>query len=84
MRVSQDEIEENIELFVNAIYDDAESGWQDASYDAWLNAVYEEIIGYGQIHRKFIGKENLKNMIRPLLTKRLLELKQEGYNIKAI
>ena len=84
MRVSKEEIAETVELFVNSIYDDPNSDWKDASYESWMNATYEELIGYGQIHRKFIGKQKLQLMIAPVLTKRLLELKEEGYKIKAI
>ena len=84
MRISQNEIKETIELFVNSIYDDDNSDWKNASFDDWSQAVYEELIDYGHDYRKFIGKDNIKQMIQPLLTQRLLELKEEGYQIKAI
>lgn len=84
MRVSKDDIIEVIEGFVNSIYDDENSDWKEASYESWLNATYEELIAENNIDRKFIGKQNLHNMIKPLLTERLQELKEEGYNIKAI
>lgn len=93
MRVTNDEIESTIEMFVNCVYDNGKnSGWMDASFDDWVEVVYRELTtwkskGWSMWESKenrFDGKESIVNRIKPLLTKRLTELKDEGYDIKAI
>lgn len=91
-RITQQEIESTIELFVNSIYDCGESsGWLDATFEEWINAVYNELATWknddgccwkSNVNR-FDGKENICNRIKPLLHKRLEELKDEGYALKA-
>lgn len=93
-RITREEIESTIEMFVNSIYDcGEESGWQDATLDQWLDAVYGELVtwkndGYGSSYysneNRFEGRENINKKVRPLLIKRLNELKEEGYDVKAV
>ena len=91
-RITKDEIESTIELFVNSIYDcHGESGWEDATEQEWLDAVYKELITWKNDNgccwetneNRFDGKENIYARIKPLLRQRLNELKEEGYAIKA-
>ena len=90
-RITKDEIESTIELFVNSIYDcNGESGWEDATEQEWLDAVYKELITWKNDNgcwetneNRFDCKENIYARIRPLLRQRLNELKEEGYAIKA-
>lgn len=93
MRISDYEIEEAIELNVNSIYDlGNESGWLDASFEQWVKATYNEITNwksdglgcsYQSNENRFVGKERIIERIKPLIRKRLTELKDEGYEIKA-
>jgi len=92
MRITNDEIQGAIELYVNSIYDlKEESGWLTASFQQWMDAVYQELItwktenGYSYMsnENRFEGKDSILSKIRPLLVKRLKELKKEGYNVKA-
>ena len=91
-RITREEIESTIELFVNSIYDcHGESGWEDATEDQWINAVYNELVTwkndngccYESNENRFDGKENIIKRIKPILRNRLEELKEEGYEIKA-
>ena len=94
MRITKDEIEEAIEMYVNSVYDlGSESGWISASFEQWVKATYDELTtwksdGFGCSYQsnenRFDGKESIVKRIRPLLKKRLAELKEEGYDIKAI
>ena len=93
MRITREEIKGAIELFVNCIYDDGEdSGWLDATLEDWIKAVYEELttwktIGGWSYHsneNRFEGKSNIINRIKPLLKNRLNELKEKGFEIKAL
>lgn len=94
MRITEDEIESAIEMFVNSVYDDENSGWINAKFEDWVNAVYEELVTwkmgesgctfYVSNENRFDGKETIVERIKPLLKKRLTELKEEGYDIKAI
>lgn len=93
MRISRDEIEGAVELFVNCIYDDGEeSDWLEASLEDWIKAVYEELVtwktkencSYHSNENRFEGKENIIKRIKPIIIERLEELKNEGYSIKAI
>ena len=92
MRITNDEIQGAIELYVNCIYDDGEnSDWLDATMEEWEKAVYEELVtwktvnghSYHSNENRFVGKDNIMKRVRPLLVKRLKELKKEGYNVKA-
>ena len=89
----REEINSVIEGFVNSIYDNGEkSGWTKATFEQWLEAVYNELVNYRNIDgysyqsnsNRFKGKENLINSIIPLLKKRLQGLKKEGYNLKSL
>lgn len=91
-RITTDEIRGAIEMYVNSVYDlGEESGWMTATYEEWLKAVYEELTtwksGFGYSYQsnenRFDGKESIINRIKPLLTKRLSELKKQGFDIKA-
>ena len=93
MRITRDEIEGAVELFVNCIYDDGEeSDWLEASLEDWIKAVYEELVtwktkensSYHSNENRFEGKENIIKRIKPIIIERLEELKNEGYPIKAI
>lgn len=94
MRITKDEIESAIEMFVNSVYDDENSGWVNAKFEDWVNAVYEELVTwkmgesgctfYVLNENRFDGKETIVERIKPLLKKRLTELKEEGYDVKAI
>lgn len=95
MRITTEEIRSAIELYVNCIYDSdggKSSGWADATYQEWINAVYEELTTWKNVdgecwhsnENRFDGKENIINRIKPLLTKRLERLQNEGYAIKAL
>lgn len=91
-RITKEEIEGAIELFVNSIYDsNGDSGWEEATEQQWLDAVYNELITWKNDNgccwhsnvNRFDGKENIYARIKPLLRQRLNELKEEGYAIKA-
>lgn len=93
MRITNEELVGTIELFVNSIYDNGDdSDWLNASLEEWIYAVYEELItwktteglSYHSNENRFEGKENILKRIKPTLIKRLKELKEEGYKIKAI
>lgn len=93
MRITRDEIESTIEMFVNSIYDEGEdSGWLNATLEEWLNAVYLDLTNCKNVdgciwtsnENRFDGKSNIINRIKPLLKNRLNELKEEGYDVKAI
>lgn len=94
MRITKDEIESTIEMFVNDIYDDENSGWTIAGFENWVDAVYKELVTrkmnesgnafYESNENRFDGEEAIVKRIKPLLKKRLNELKEEGYEIKAI
>lgn len=93
MRITRDEIESTIEMFVNSIYDEGEeSGWLNASLDRWIEVVYKELTSWKSVsgsywtsnENRFDGKANIINRIKPLLKNRLNELKAEGYDVKAI
>lgn len=99
MRITKMEIESAVEGFVNCIYDCTdengfdESGWSDATFDEWLKATYEELITWKTDNHgsywhsnvnRFEGKENILKKIEPVLINRLKELKEEGYNVKAL
>lgn len=93
MRITRDEIESTIEMFVNSIYDEGEdSGWLNATLEEWLNAVYKELTSWKSIdgccyqsnENRFDGTNNIKSRIKPLLKNRLNELKEEGYDVKAL
>lgn len=93
MKITQEEIEGAIELFVNCIYDSGDdSGWLTASLDDWLKAVYEELVTWKTIGghsyhsnvNRFDGKENIIKRVKPIIIQRLKELKEEGYNVRAI
>ena len=94
MRITKDEIESTIEMFANSVYDDKNSGWVNAKFEDWVKAVYEEMASwkmggsgctfYKSNENRFDGKETIVKRIKPLLKKRLNELKEEGYEIKAI
>lgn len=93
MRITKDEILSTIEMFVNSIYDmNGKSGWEEATLEEWITAVYEEIVNWKledgccwkSNENRFEGKTNIVNRIKPLLEKRLQELKEEGFEIKAI
>ena len=92
-RITRDEIESTIEMFVNSIYDEGKnSGWFTASLEEWTNAVYNELATWKTIggwshhsnENRFEGKENIIKRVKPMLIKRLKELKEEGYEIRAI
>lgn len=93
-RITDVEIEGAIELFVNSIYDNGlESDWTQASLQTWVDAVYEELVtwktdGEGSYwhsnENRFVGKERIIKRITPMIEKRLQELEEEGYQIKAI
>ena len=88
-RVTNAEIRSAIEMFVNSLYDDPESGWVVASESAWIFAVYNELtnckrmdfvtfcIEYESPVNRFEGKDNLINRIRPILEMRLLKLAKQ-------
>lgn len=88
----KEQIIENIEMFVNCIYDNKENEWCEATLEDWIKAVYEETINwfskngasYKSPVNRFSGKERLRKEIEKQLIIRLKELKEEGYNIKAI
>ena len=94
MRISKDEIVGAIELFVNCIYDNPteENGWHTATLKEWMDAVYEELTtwktengcSYHSNENRFDGKETIMKRVKPMLIARLKELKDEGYDIKAI
>lgn len=93
-RITKEEIIQTIEMFVNSIYDCGEtSGWQDASLQEWLEAVYGELTtwktdgcgcSWNSNENRFEGKDNIMRKVRPFLIQRLHELKEEGYQIKAL
>lgn len=93
-RIQNEEIESAIELFVNSIYDNGpESDWADASLEDWQKAVYEELVTWKTDNKgsywhsnenRFVGKDSLMKRITPMIKKRLQELEDEGYQIKAI
>ena len=93
-RITNVEIEGAIELFVNSIYDNGpESDWTQASFQTWVDAVYEELVTWKTDSKgsywhsnenRFVGKEQIIKRITPMIEKRLQELKEEGYHIKAI
>lgn len=88
----KEQIKGNIEMFVNCIYDNENSGWLEATLEKWIKAVYEETITWyndeGNCYmsnvNRFNGKEKLIEEIKKQLIKRLKELKKEGYEIKAL
>ena len=91
-RISKGEIESTIEGFVNSIFDEGEnSGWLNATEEEWINATYEELVNwknddgccYRSHENRFEGKENLIKRIKPILRKRLNEVKAMGYAVKA-
>lgn len=86
------EINSTIEMFVNSIYDDPNSGWDTASLNQWIEAIYGELatwktyegFSYHSNENRFESKQAIIFKIKPLLIKRLNELKSEGYAIAAI
>lgn len=93
-RIQNEEIESAIELFVNSVYDNGpDSDWAHASLEDWQKAVYEELVTWKTDNKgsywhsnenRFVGKDNLMKRITPMIKKRLQELEEEGYQIKAI
>lgn len=92
-RITREEIEGAIELFVNCIYDDGDdSDWLTATLEDWMKAVYEELVTWKTIggwshhsnENRFEGKENILKRVKPLIIQRLKELKEEGYDVRAI
>ena len=93
MRVTKNEIASTIEMYVNCIYDEGDkSDWMTATFDEWVEVVYEEISNWKLIgssawksnENRFDGKSEITERIRPILKNRLSQLKAEGYEIKAI
>lgn len=94
MKITQEEIIGAIELFVNSIYDSNgdDSGWLTATLEEWIEAVYEELVTWKTIGgcsyhsnvNRFDGKENIIKRVKPIIIQRLKELKEEGYNVRAI
>lgn len=94
MRITKDEIESTIEMYVNCVYGDENSDWVNAKFEDWVNAAYECLATwkmdgsgctfYKSNENRFDGKETIVKRIKPLLKKRLNELKEEGYEIKAV
>lgn len=88
-RVKNSEIESAIEMFVNSVYDDPQSGWTTASEKEWVWAVYMELTDCKREHfgtfcteyaspvNRFEGKDNLIARIRPILEMRLLRLAKQ-------
>ena len=88
-RITNQEIESTIELFVNCIYDEDyhgyESGWATATLQDWMDAVYNELVTwkdndgccYHSHENRFDGKDNIVKRIRPMIIERLNELQKE-------
>lgn len=92
-RITREEIETTTEMFVNSIYDEGEqSGWLTASLEDWMEGVYKELVtwkteggcSYESNENRFVGREEIMKKIKPVIVKRLKELKEEGYAIKAL
>lgn len=90
MRITKQEIETTIELFVNSIYDEGEdSSWLTATLEEWIEAVYRELVNWKTIdgcsyrskENRFEGKENILKRIKSLVINRLEELQLEGYDV---
>lgn len=93
MRITQEQIEVAIEELVNEVYDGgSESVYLNASLEDWEDAVWSEVsistysAGESRYNpgNRFDGKENTIKIVRPILIKRLEELKVSKPNLKAI
>lgn len=90
-RISKDEIYGATGLFYNAVFD-GDEGWTNATYQEWMDAVYEELTTWKTVgghswhsnENRFEGKDKIIKMIRPILNETLTELKEVfGYDVKA-
>ena len=94
LRITNEEIEGAIELFVNSIYDcGSDSDWTEASLADWEKAVYEELVTWKTDNKgsywhssenRFVGKDKIVARIRPMIIDRLKDLAKEGYPTKAV